>query len=186
VRRLIAVTGYKNSGKNAICSVLEHECDYVVTGFADKLKAMLLAMNPIIHCDPISGPTPTRLKTVIDAFGWDIAKEDYPEVRRLLQTLGTEAGRNHLGEQVWVDAWRRDAGTLLGQGRDVCVSDMRFLNEAQAVRSLGGQIWRVLRPGTARGEHLSESELDQIVPDRVIQNGSSLEDLTRRVMREMS
>lgn len=172
--KLIGVTGYKNSGKNAVCNVLRDEFGFKITGFADVLKSMMLAIDPIVY---FSVDHPYRVSDIVAEIGWDEAKEKYPEIRRLLQKLGTEGGRDHLGPTVWIDAWRRNAGVLLEQGYDVCVSDMRFLNEARAVRDLDGQIWRVTRPGTQAGEHLSESELDRIEPKITLVNDGTLTDL---------
>ncbi len=183
--KLIAVTGYKNSGKNAVCNVLRDEFGFVVTGFADVLKSMLLAIDPIVTArlnwakDPF--PQYIRVSNIVAEIGWDEAKEKYPEISRLLQKLGTEGGREHLGEDVWVDAWYKNARQFLNDGYDVCVSDMRFLNEAAGVKRLGGEVWRVMRPGTEAGEHLSESQLDQIVPRVTLFNKGTLEDLAVNV-----
>lgn len=181
---LIAVTGYKNSGKNAVCNVLAEHYGYKITGFADALKKQMLAIDPWIPTD--NGKYWYRLSDLVETWGWDQAKEKFPEIRRLLQKGGTEGGRDVFGQDIWVKTWANTADALLEADYAVCVSDMRFLNEAAAVRDLGGQVWRVHRPGTAAGEHLSESELDEIVPDKVIRNTGSLEDLTRRVIRELS
>jgi hypothetical protein len=182
---LIAVTGYKNSGKNAVSNVLAEHYKFKITGFADALKGQMLAIDPWILMDDGKDVRIERLSIIVAAIGWDRAKEKFPEIRRLLQKGGTEGGRAVFGQDIWIKTWVKTASLLLHQN-DVCVSDMRFCNEAAAVRELGGQVWRVHRPGTAAGEHLSESELDQIVPDKVIRNTGSMEDLTRRVIRELS
>jgi hypothetical protein len=150
VSKLIAVTGYKNSGKNAVCDVLRDTYGFEVTGMADALK------------------------------------ERFPEIRRLLQKAGTEGGRDIFGQEIWPKTWYKSAKVLLEQGYDVCVSDLRFLNEAAFVRELGGEVWRVYRPGTDVGDkHKSETELDSITPDRVIQNNGSLADLHGLVVGAM-
>lgn len=177
---LIAVTGYKNSGKNAVCNVLHNHYGYTITGFADVLKAMAYDINPWIVKD-------ARLQEVIRAFGWDSAKEIYPEVRRFLQYLGTEGGRRHLGENVWVDAWKRNITPMLDLAEvGVCVSDMRFLNEAAGVRDLGGICWRVKRPGYVAGEHASELEQDQIRVEALINNDHDLDYLAGSVAALMN
>ena len=53
-------------------------------------------------------------------------------------------------------------------------ADLRFLNEATAVRKLGGEVWRVVKiggPGTdeASSSNVSETEMDRIVPDRTLE-----------------
>jgi hypothetical protein len=188
---LIAVTGYKNSGKNAVCNVLEQEYGFKITGMADALKEQMYILNPIIHAiirTEFDGGGPdyfegnkhvevVRLREIIAEDGWDEAKEKYPEIRRLLQIGGTEAGRNIFGENIWPETWYKRTKVWLKQGYDVCVSDMRFLNEAAFVRELGGYVWRVQRSGCVAGLHASESELDKIEPDQVINNDSALADL---------
>lgn len=53
-------------------------------------------------------------------------------------------------------------------------ADVRFLNEAKAIRELGGEIWRVMKsggPGTdgSSAAGVSETEMDGIVPDRTLE-----------------
>lgn len=178
---LIAVTGYKNSGKNAVCNVLAEVYGFKITGMADALKEQMLAIDPIVHVSTALTTGIWRMSEIVEQFGWDVAKEKFLEVRRLLQYGGTEGGRKIFGEDIWAETWYKRTKVLLEQGYDVCVSDMRFLNEAKFVRDLGGYVWRVQRPGCVAGEHASENELDKIIPDQVIQNETSLEDLVPRV-----
>ena len=64
-----------------------------------------------------------------------------PEVRRLLQVIGTEAGRDIHGIDVWVDM-TFDAIQKLGPDQPVVLTDIRFANEAQRLRSHGGHLVR--------------------------------------------
>ena len=172
---LIAVTGYKNSGKNTVCNVLESEYGFKITGMADALKEQMLILNPYIPTT-FTGFSP--LSDLVKFYGWDVCKERFPEVRRLLQIGGTEAGRRIFGENIWAEVWYKRTKVWLEQGYDICVSDMRFLNEAAFVRELDGQVWRVYRPGTAVGDqHESETELDQIQSDVTIFNEGTLDQM---------
>lgn len=180
---LIAVTGYKNSGKNAVCNVLADLYGFKITGFADALKAQMLAIDPWI---PVRPGRWERLSVIVAKHGWENAKEYFPEVRRLLQKGGTEGGRDIFGQDIWIATWAKNVGALLEAEYDVCVSDMRFLNEASAVREMGGEVWRVYRPGTQVGDsHKSETELNRITPNWVIQNDGELADLVPLVRMRM-
>ena len=77
--------------------------------------------------------------------------------------------------------------------RVVCLTDVRFLNEARRVRELGGEVWRVTRPGCDGGAalaagvaaHASETEqrspeMDQYVTREIVNDGT-LDDLRVRV-----
>lgn len=101
--------------------------------------------------------------------------------RRLLQVLGTDWAREK-DINFWVNQWKETVQFAPGI---VVTDDCRFLNEAEAVKSLGGEIWKI--DGEPRGEfisgenHASEREIDLIKPDRVIVNNGNLEDFYRAI-----
>ena len=89
---------------------------------------------------PFAGP----LKRVArEIFGWDGTKDE--KGRRLLQVLGTDAGRAY-NPDLWVNLWAREAADILAQGHLVLVDDVRFQNEVDAVVGLGGQVVRLTHP----------------------------------------
>ena len=98
--------------------------------------------------------------------------------RQMMQTLGTEWGRSCIHPELWVMV---AAGAVEQQrklGRDVVIDDVRFPNEAEMIRRLGGELWLVDRPGVVyEGDHASEGALADVVPDAVINNGGSLKQL---------
>ncbi len=177
---IIAVTGRKQHGKNTVCDVLA-EHGFTVIGFADTLKALSYAVDPIIgisrHGDPI------YLAEAVDELGWEYVKENYPEARRFLQRMGTEGARKYLGDSVWIDRWAAKVEAL--HGGDVAVSDLRYTNEAAAVRAYGGLVWRVVRPSrvsiTTADAHSSETELESIATDHIFINDGSMDDLAAQV-----
>lgn len=101
-------------------------------------------------------------------------------VGRLLQVLGTECFRDLLGADVWIDAFVR---RWEADGRPpAVVSDVRFPNEAAAIRALGGVVVRVQRAAAGRSDgrdagHSSERGADAIDADFVVSNDGSLADL---------
>ena len=98
--------------------------------------------------------------------------------RQMMQTLGTEWGRSCIHPELWVMV---AAGAVEQQrklGRDVVIDDVRFPNEAEMIRRLGGELWLVDRPDVVYdGDHASEGALADVVPDAVINNSGSLEQL---------
>lgn len=167
--RIIGLSGYAQSGKDTVGKYLIEKYGFKRISFADKLREVLYAQNPIVVCDVDSQ---RRVQDVVDYYGWEAAKSTFVEIRQLLQALGTEAGRKVLGENVWVEAALRD----LPDGNYV-VTDVRFPNEAEAVHEL----WRVVRPGYGPiNDHPSETALDNFVFDRIIRNDSTLTALHSR------
>ncbi len=101
--------------------------------------------------------------------------------RFAMQTLGTQWGR-HCYDDVWIDLAMRRVEQA-GDTDIVVISDVRFLNEAQAIRDAGGVIWSVYRPEIESSDsHRSETESDMIKPDIVINNNGTLDQLREAVL----
>lgn len=170
--QIIGFTGYARSGKNALATEFVNNDGFEQHGFADALKSILYALNPILPApnwgevgDDFGHAGVVRVKDYVDAFGYEESKK-IPEIRQLLQRLGTEGGREALGEDIWV----KTLFSLPTSARLV-VSDLRFANEAKAIKERGGHVIRIERPdvGPANG-HASEKidfEVDfTVVNDR--------------------
>lgn len=168
---VIGLSGYGQSGKDTIGNVLVNEGHYVRASFADYIREALYALNPQANQE-------ARIQDLVNSHGWEQTKVQHPEVRGLLQRLGSEVGRNMLGENVWVDLTFRN----LPDGSKVVVTDCRFPNEADTIKRLGGQMWRVRRPNYGPvNNHPSETALDDWKFDRVFENTGSMAELQERV-----
>jgi hypothetical protein len=155
---IIALSGFARSGKDEAAKVLVNEFGFTRVAFADKLREVLYQLNPWVRSfESGFGATYERLQDVIDKQGWDGYKNyQYADsIREYLQRLGTEAGRQTLWDTIWIDA----AFANLSDNSKVVVSDARFINEFNAVKSRGGEIWRIDRPGVGpANNHASEIE----------------------------
>ncbi|NBT51514.1 MAG: hypothetical protein EBT12_08190, partial [Marivivens sp.] len=102
--------------------------------------------------------------------------------RHMMQTLGTEWGRACIHPDFWVMIARAETQRILADGRSVVIDDVRFANEAAMIRDLGGELWRIDRPGVSYdGDHSSEGGLDDITPDRVIVNDGTIDQLLEKI-----
>lgn len=179
---LVGVSGYAQCGKDTIASLLVEEHGFLRAGFADALREFAYAANPIVKAiaGSLGGRTSLaylRYADLVDKVGYEGAKQ-LPEVREFLQRVGTEAGRRVLGEDIWVET----AMNRLEPDKNYVFTDVRFPNEAGAVRDRGGVVWRVTRPGFGPvNGHPSETALDDYNFDRHIENDGTLDDLRRAV-----
>ncbi|MHB8367180.1 MAG: deoxynucleotide monophosphate kinase family protein [Acidithiobacillus sp.] len=99
--------------------------------------------------------------------------------RQILQWWGTDYRRAQR-ETYWIDKVRDRLLSDLGQ--DWVVTDVRFQNEANLVRELGGQLGLVIRPGVEPvANHVSEEFWQTCSPDIVIKNDGTLEVLQSAV-----
>lgn len=102
--------------------------------------------------------------------------------RRMMQTLGTEWGRT-LHPDFWLGIWVRRALHCMkwANYRHIfIVDDVRFPNEAQLIKDLGGALIRVMRPDNINtSTHSSEG---QVLPyDYEIVNDGTLDELSEKV-----
>lgn len=192
---ILGITGYARAGKTSIANILIERVGYKLMAFADGVRALALAIDPFVQVDGdrhyTEGNTPfARYSTVLKAIGYEAAKS-HPDVRQLLQRVGTEGGRGVLGERVWVEAFRNrvehayldDEFALTLSDMNIVVPDVRFTNEADALREMGGFIIRVERPGIeSQGGHVSETESDRIVADATIV-ASNLDELREQTLQ---
>jgi hypothetical protein len=103
--------------------------------------------------------------------------------RQMMQTLGTEWGRSCIHPDLWIMVAAGTVEKQLKRGRNVVIDDVRFPNEAEMIRKLGGELWLVNRPGVVyEGDHASEGALSEVEPDSLINNSGSLTQLRQVVV----
>lgn len=103
-------------------------------------------------------------------------------VRRLLQWWGTEYRRAQ-DPDYWTEAWGRKIEQYDLSRTHILVDDVRFMNELEVVRSHGGQIVKIERPGfDGANNHSSETSLDGYNDwDAIVVNDGTLEEFRAKV-----
>lgn len=163
---LIGITGRARSGKDSFANALVQQGLRRIA-FADALK---LATAVIAN-------EPSHL------FFDEVTKEYHTDAlgmtrRKALQALG-KAVRDNLGEDVWVN---RALAQWAAEGKPATVvTDVRYENEAVAIRQRGGTIIRIHREGAGLqgelGKHESENPLSEELVDIEVFNNGTLGDL---------
>lgn len=189
---LIGIGGWKTSGKDRLADFLVEDHAYGKTFMSEPLLEAVLALHPDggpwVRIDrPVSVP-PLRAVTwttgefvrfgeLVEKVGYTATKE-HADARAYLQGLGTEVGRKMFGEDVWTDIARRKLEALHAQGPAV-ITGLRYPNELEMVRSLGGTTIWVSRPGldAPNDTHTSETSLSSMDFDMMVHNSGTLMDL---------
>lgn len=173
---LIGITGRKGHGKDTAGLALQKR-NFAHLRFATILKEMT---KTFLRCQAVDERTIDRmvdgdLKEVPTYF------MEWKTPRQFQQALGTEFGRDCIGENVWVNATLRGARHY----DDAYISDVRFPNEEDAIKARGGVTVRIERPGAlyttdeerASSKHISESQIDGLPVNHVVMNSGSVDDL---------
>lgn len=163
---LIGITGNAQSGKSYIADRLARRHGFAVSRFAEPIKLML-RVGLGLSADQVDGHRKTAPIEWLDGVS----------PRQLMQSLGHDWGRK-VRSDIWVKIWERSLDIDLER---VVVDDIRYHNEAAAIRNLGGLIWRVTRPGIIAEDHPSELAVNSIEADAIIMNNTGVEPLYRRV-----
>lgn len=178
---IIGLAGVARAGKDTVGHILHDLYGYEVMSFSDVLNKALIALNPWVPFSIMDFGRVApgmRYADLVSSSGYESAKEE-PEVRRLLQAMGTEVGRNLLGEDIWVEAMFRN----MPKGKLVTIVNVRFPNEFDAVKNRGGQVWRVHREGYAPAlGHISDTALEDFTFDWEVGNDSSIPALADKII----
>lgn len=168
---IIGLCGAAGAGKGSVANALVTKYFFTELAFADPLYAMVSTLTGL---------------TVEQLHDREVKEKPIEWLgkspRQLLQSLGTEWGRGMVKDDLWVGIAIR---TALASAR-VVLTDVRFDNEAQAVKDAGGVVWRVVRDShscltedTAR--HASEAGVSRELVDLTIYNNGTLEALAGTV-----
>jgi hypothetical protein len=163
----------------------------------------------VAWCDEIKDHLSRAFVTAEWTRGFEVKGETETTIRHkisgrlALQRFGTEGHRDVFGTDFWVDAllptttiidehdlpvgpkWPINFMSGLDQGDpDICViTDVRFPNEAERIKLLGGEVWEIYREGYKIDDsHASEIRLPSDLIDHTIRVASG--DL-RRLQQEV-
>lgn len=212
---LIGLTGYKRHGKDRTAAELSSLAGYMPAAFADPLRDFVAAIDPIVahatrdaySLEPLETPKPLRYRRAVEEFGYERAKDLFPEVRGSLvaigqavrDNLGVKWGLNDLlgGRGLWVALadgrirralsrrqYNRDTNAMdYVWGERLAFTDVRMPDEADLIRSYGGVIIRVTRPGAPipGPDEVTEHSLDDYAVDFTIENDGTPEGLRAEV-----
>jgi len=168
---IIGLSGYAQTGKDTVANYLVKNYGFVKVSFADPIREALYKLNPYVR---VGDMPPTSLSVAVDHMGWEDVKVFSSDTRELLQRMGTEVGREMFGQDFWVNQ-----GLLRAKEHErVVFADTRYLNEADAIKSNGGQVWRITKTGSSPvNGHSSETALDNYAFDWAVRNDGSLDNL---------
>lgn len=161
--KIIVISGKAGAGKDTLAKMMVEELEakdkrVLVTHYADLLKYMCASL-----------------------FGWDGKKDE--KGRSLLQYVGTDIIRKK-EPNFWVDFVVKVLSLFPDEWDYVIIPDCRFPNEIDVMKQAGYPVVhiRITRNNymtltASQQQHPSETALDGVTPDYVIENNGGLDDL---------
>jgi len=171
---IIGLAGRAGAGKDTAARRFMNRWGYRQYSFAQPLRDGLKAMFDMsdIEFGPDHKESPI------------LNEVTFHSARFLMQTLGTEWGRN----VVQTDIWLRVAEHRINQFKSpyVVISDVRFPNEAEWISRKGGIVLWVERDrdnmlSSEAAQHVSESMIESGDADGVIDNNGTVAQLNTEV-----
>lgn len=178
MNRLIAISGKIGSGKDETGRFIQEQLsqrgeEWHIKKFATKLKQCLALALEV----DLSVFESREFKDSFLPQEWNGPNGESTSIRKLMQTFGTDAVRSVVHEDFWVNSlfagWNEKSRWI--------ITDLRFPNEYERVKKMGGITVRINRPLELSSSHPSETALDNFSFDWTIDNRADLEQLKREV-----
>jgi hypothetical protein len=184
---IIAFSGVKFAGKDTAAEVLIRSYGFKRIGLADKLKDICSKVfgvprqdmdNPSLKEVPFETPmtiTNTNILDLLetisnDGFVFDLEKTTLEvcknfygkiltSIRDMLQTVGTDICRTFVQDDIWLAYVKNIVKTRVVP---IVITDARFKNERDYLKSLGAVLVLVKRPELSNtSSHISENQLGE-------------------------
>ena len=173
-KMLLGVCGKKGAGKDTVGNYIIEKYGYSQYAFAKPLKKIIKELFDLSD-EQLYG----SLKETIDPR-WNTTP------RILMQYIGTELFREQLKklipelscENLWIRKFHDWYST---QTQNVIITDIRFIDEMNAVKQNNGVIIKVVRDLGITDSHISEQFFQTVTPDHIIENNGSMEELYLKI-----
>ena len=192
---IIGICGLIGSGKGTVADILVEQ-GFKKVSFADKLKD---GVSTIFGWDRamLEGDTDEsrQWREQRDDF-WSNETKMEVTPRLVLQLFGTDCMRNGFDDGIWVSTIKKKL--LENPTIDYVVPDVRFANEVDMIRDIGGEVWEVKRgpdpqwlieyesTGVEPTVHASEWKWIKSKKDLVIENDGTLDELKNQVLNHLA
>jgi hypothetical protein len=164
---MVGLVGKARSGKSSVAKIMVEEFDYSIFPMAGPIRSAIKAAFPFISPYDLGGGK----EEIIPQIG--------KTGRHMLQQMGHNWGRETIDKDLWVKANEAHINISRVDFDKVVVDDVRYDNECEWIKSHGGYIIGVDRPGIKDGQaswrdHPSEGGISEHLIDEWIANISCL------------
>ncbi len=176
--KIIGLAGLMGSGKDTAALIL-NPLGYDRRSFADMLR---VEVHDAVDHDKLPSDAPEAIRLAFyQSHLRDVFLKPTPDHMRILLQWCGEFKRSQ-----WTDYWVTRLFYQLNPESSYVLSDVRYANEAAAVRMAGGEVWLIEGRSTEGGIANHASERIDFPVDRVIRNDSTIEQLAVNLNQALS
>ena len=175
---LIGFTGNIGAGKTTAANFICNCFGFQHYNFADPIKKFALSVGfdeknvngCVAEKNAVNGRMGISGREFMRKFGTEICRDVLPKV---MPTMGN----------IWIKAF--DKAFIRCEKKGMVVGDVRFLDEAAAIKKNGGIVIRIERKSTDNNvsTHTSDTTLRQIEEDYTVENDGALSELQTKIMK---
>jgi hypothetical protein len=157
---IIGICGLIGSGKGTVADFLVEQRGFTKISFADRLKD---GVASVFNWDRemLEGNTDDSRawREKVDPY-WSTETGHPITPRLVLQLFGTDCMRNGFFDGIWVSLVKKQL--LENPDSNFVIPDVRFENEANMIRSIGGKLWRVKRGTDPEWWDIAQTQMRQL------------------------
>lgn len=172
---LIGLTGKKFHGKDTAALLIKENCNSNNVSFLSFAEPIKKALS-IVHCIPEICFNEPNLKEI------PMKELNNKTPREMAQWFGTDIYRNQFDQNIWLTNMSKRIKNC--DSDIIIVTDVRFDNEAQIIKDLGGKIILVdasERVSYKTDNHASENGISNEYIDDILYNNTSIKDLKNQI-----
>lgn len=185
--KIVGIIGYAGSGKGTVADVFTEDSDaWKKFSYADPLKdAVSVLFGWPRHLLEGDTAESREFREKVNDHWSGLLGIPGLTPRHVLQQFGSEVVRESFHDEFWVRHMesRLSFEQLSDTPKNVVIPDCRFMNEALSIRNGGGVIIKVKNPFqvmTKTHEHISEKDHKHIIPNYLIWNTGTLDELRQK------
>lgn len=177
---LICIIGNIGVGKSTVADIIK-KYDYTELTFAGPVKEIGLILG--FDHKNLYGSQEDKLE--LNNF-WGVSGREFMQkfaTNIMRDELSNHINMNMDGKTIWVRLCEKKILNLMEQNKKILVSDGRFPDEIDMIKNLGGIIIKINRKNKYDIQHQSESYIDKLKADFIINNDGTLEELEENIIK---
>lgn len=178
--RIVGFCGFARSGKDTAAQLLLENT--IIKGtkqkfsFAHALRIFAARLN--VYFPELS----MRYNDIIDKYGYETAKAQFPFIRQHLVNIGHGA-RLDILPTIWIDSVDHQIKNSTVEW--AFLTDVRYLNEAEYIINQGGIVIYIDRPGVLPANETEEKSIQEILEHKlilVVKNDSDISEFENKII----